>query len=92
MYLFLGGERRGKERERNIDVREKHQSTVSRIHPDQDWTHNPGMCPDQQWDRSKGHLFICSSKVEDDSYVFAIDRNKMPWKEIEKGLSGLVRK
>ena len=47
IYLFLErGKRREKERERNIDLREKHQSVASRRPPAGDLAHNPGMCPD----------------------------------------------
>ena len=49
-YLFIYSFQRKKgregERERNIDVREKHQPVASHMHPNQDWTPNPGMCPD----------------------------------------------
>ena len=45
--LILGrGERRDKERERNIDVREKHESVASHMCPDQVL----GMCPDRESD------------------------------------------
>ena len=41
-YLFLErGEGREKERERNSDVREKHQSAASGTHPD--WGPRPGI-------------------------------------------------
>ena len=47
IYLFLErGEGREKEWERNIDVRDKHQSVPSCTCPNQDQIHNPGMCPD----------------------------------------------
>ena len=36
------------ERERNIDVREKHRLVASCRLLTQDWTHNLGMCPDQK--------------------------------------------
>ena len=49
-YLFLErGEGREKDRERNIDVREIHQSVASRTPPSGDLAHNPGMCPDWEW-------------------------------------------
>ena len=37
--------------ERNIGVREKHQSVASHMHPNQGWNRNPGMCPglEIQW-------------------------------------------
>ena len=48
IYLFLEREEeRGKEKERNIDVREKHQPDASRTFLTGDRTHNSGMCPDQ---------------------------------------------
>ena len=48
IYLFLEREEeRGKEKERNIDVREKHQLDASRTFLTGDRTHNSGMCPDQ---------------------------------------------
>ena len=37
-----------KERERNVYVREKHQSVAPRTMPNWDRTHNPSMCPDQE--------------------------------------------
>ena len=40
-----------KERERNIDVREKHRLVASCMCPGGDWTHNPGMGTD--WDLSQ---------------------------------------
>ena len=49
IYLFLQrGEGREKERERNIDVQEKHRSVASRLHPTGDQAHKPGMCPDRE--------------------------------------------
>ena len=36
-----------KERERNVDAREKHQLAASHLTGDQ--THNLGMCPDGEW-------------------------------------------
>ena len=42
----MRGEGRGKERERNINVREKHQSVASCMPPTRDLARNPGMCPD----------------------------------------------
>ena len=44
-YLFL---ERGDERERNINVQDKHRSIASRIPPARDLVRNPGMCPDQE--------------------------------------------
>ena len=53
LYLFLeGGEGRYKEKERNIDVWEKHQLVASYTCPSWGPACNPGMCPDQgsnQW-------------------------------------------
>ena len=49
IYFFLQRwEGRQKERERNIDVHEKHQSVASRMLPTRDLAQNPGMCPDQE--------------------------------------------
>ena len=53
LFLFFlihsrGGEGRETERERNIDVREKHQLVASCTHPTGNLTHNPGMCPNQE--------------------------------------------
>ena len=46
-YLFLErGEGKEKERERNIDMREIHQSVASHPPPTGALAHNPGMCPD----------------------------------------------
>ena len=57
MHLFLErGEGREKERERNINVREKHQLVASCIHLVRDWTRTPGMCSD--WNRT-GELLLC---------------------------------
>ena len=39
---------RGEGRERNIDVKEKHQSVASCMHPDWDQTRNLDMCPDRE--------------------------------------------
>ena len=48
IYLFL---ERGKERERNIDVREKHPSVALVRALTMDLAHNPGMCPD--WEQNQ---------------------------------------
>ena len=45
IYFLEKGEGRGKERERNSDVREKHQSVASRTSPSGVLAYNPGMCP-----------------------------------------------
>ena len=45
-YFLERGERKEKERERNISVREKHESVASHTPPAGDMAHNPGMCPD----------------------------------------------
>ena len=46
-YLFLDrGRRRKKEREKNINVQEKHRLVASHTPPTGDLDHNPGMCPD----------------------------------------------
>ena len=48
IYLFLErGEGRGKEREKNINVREKHRSVVSHTCPDQESTWRPFALPDK---------------------------------------------
>ena len=39
---------REKERVRNTDVREKHQSVASYTLPARGLAHNPGTCPDQE--------------------------------------------
>ena len=45
--IYLLSERgREKERARNINVQEKHQSVASSTTPARDLAHNPGMCPD----------------------------------------------
>ena len=53
LFLFLErGERREKERERKIDVQEKHQLITSLMSPTGDLACNPGMCPEwelNQW-------------------------------------------
>ena len=53
IYLFIleRGEGREKERERNIEVREKHQSIASCTRPIRDGTCNLGMCPAQESNR-----------------------------------------
>ena len=52
-YLFIlkRGEDREKERERNINVREKHRLAASHMSPNWDQAHNPGMCPDPEWNQ-----------------------------------------
>ena len=46
VFKFYFRERgRGGERERDINMREKHRSTVFHMHPDREQTHNLGMCP-----------------------------------------------
>ena len=46
IYLFEGGERRERERKRNIEVREKHRLVASCTHLDWGLDYNPGTCPD----------------------------------------------
>ena len=47
IHLFLErGEGREGERERNINVREIHESLASHMPPTGNLAHNPGMCPD----------------------------------------------
>ena len=49
MYLFLErGERKEKERDRNMDVQEKHRLVVSHTPPTRHLERNPGKCPDQE--------------------------------------------
>ena len=49
IYLLLKrGEVREKERERNIDVQETHQSAASCTHPTGDLARIPHMCPDRE--------------------------------------------
>ena len=50
IYLFILESREGREegRERNINVRKKYWLVASNT-PTRDQTHNPGMCPDQEW-------------------------------------------
>ena len=49
IYLFLErGEKREKEREKNINVREIHRLVASHMPPTGGLAGNPGMCPD--WD------------------------------------------
>ena len=51
-YLFFKrGEGRKKERERNIDVWEKHQWVASCTPPAGKRAHNPGMSPDREWNQ-----------------------------------------
>ena len=48
-YLFLEkGERREKEKERNINVQEIYPLVASPMPPTGDLVHNPGMCPDRE--------------------------------------------
>ena len=52
VFIFSeGGEGREKERERNVNVPEKHQSVASSIPPTGVLAHNRGVCPDwiNQW-------------------------------------------
>ena len=52
IYLFLEREGREKQRERNINVWEKHQLIASHMPPVGDLALNPGVCPDgelNQW-------------------------------------------
>ena len=44
-YLFIFRER-GREREKNTDVREINQWVASHMPPTEDLASNPGMCPD----------------------------------------------
>ena len=53
-FIYLLLERGGgsqKERERNIDMREKHPSVASRVPPNGDLAPNPGMCPNWESNR-----------------------------------------
>ena len=50
IYLFSErGEGREKEKEKNIDVQEKHQLLASHMPPTVDLARNPAMCPDREW-------------------------------------------
>ena len=46
--MFIDFRKRGREgeRQKDIDVREKHQSVSSRTHPDTGLNHSLAMCPD----------------------------------------------
>ena len=50
IYYFFSerGEGRKKERERNIDMQEKHQLVASCTPPPGDLVHNPDLCPDRE--------------------------------------------
>ena len=39
---------RGRDRKRNMNVREKHELAASRMHPNQGSNPQPGICPDQE--------------------------------------------
>ena len=51
-------------RERNIYVREKHQSVSSHTCLTRDWTHNPGMCPDQELNQWPFALWTAAQATE----------------------------
>ena len=46
--LLISERRKGRERERNIDVRERHRMVASSTCPTGDKTHILGMCPNQE--------------------------------------------
>ena len=48
-YYFFKERGREGERERNTDVREKHQLVASCMLPTGDLACNPGVCPDWEW-------------------------------------------
>ena len=48
IYSFRDRGKEEKERERNINVCEKHQSVASRTPPTRVLGHIPGMCPNQE--------------------------------------------
>ena len=56
-YLFFRqGEEREKEGEKHQCVWEKHQSTASPTFPPGDLAHNPGMCPDWEYNQQPSSL------------------------------------
>ena len=54
-------ERREKERERNIDMREKHRLVASLMPPTRDLACNPSMCPD--WESNQRPLTLLCGKT-----------------------------
>ena len=62
--LFLErGEGREKERKKNINMREKHQSVASCTRPKQNQTRNAGMCPDQKSNPQRFALWKTPNQV-----------------------------
>ena len=75
LYLFLeGGEGRYKEKERNIDVWEKHQLVASPTPLTWDLTWNPGMCPDKElnWQPFGSQARVHSTEPHQQGCVFTL--------------------
>ena len=65
IYLPLErGKGREKERDRNIDVGEKHPSVASRMPPPGDLAHNLGMCPDWELNQQPFGLQASAQSTE----------------------------
>ena len=64
IYLFIYKRSEEKEREININVREKYQLVASRTCPDQGLNLQPGMRPDQEWNRQPFALQDCAQPTE----------------------------
>ena len=79
IYLFSErGERREKEGERNISVREKHRSVASHRPPTRDPALNPGVYPDQElnWQWSTGQRSIHLATPARVSALFLISQTR----------------
>ena len=64
IYLLLQrGEGREQERERNIDMQEKHQLAASRMPTTGDLAHNPAMCPDWELNQDSTHQATLAKAV-----------------------------
>ena len=72
-YAFTYFRERGRvggEREKNINVEEKHQSVASCVPQNQGWTHNLGMFPDQESNLQPfGVRRQCSSQLNHPSWA-----------------------
>ena len=65
IYVFLEkGEGREKERERNINMQEEHQTVASCTPPARDLAHNLGRCPDQESKRQTFGLWVDAQPTE----------------------------
>ena len=65
IYLFLErGEGREKERGRNIDMQEKHQSAASCTPPTGDLAYDPGICPDRELNQQPFSLWDDTQPTE----------------------------